>query len=150
MRARPAKRGCGTAAVSGAAPCCPARLALVVWLAAIGCGGVARPEGVPQDATYVAGVKVGWWQDCRLETGESAVRCKVWNQRGLVLEDGYFLPYDGGPQPTATELKIDAEPKFPGSDLVYLVDGRILLPESRFGKMKDFVDWSYGKPSRHW
>ena len=109
---------------------------------------MVRPADVPSDATYVAGGKLGgWWQQCALANGGRAVHCRIWNGAGLVLYDEEFLPYDGGASPTADELKVAPEPTFPGPDRIFLSNGRVLLPQSRFGELKRFVDWLKGKTS---
>jgi hypothetical protein len=59
--------------------------------------------------------------------------------------DEEFLPYDGGTQPTGEELKIATYPLFPGPDRIFLINGRVLLPRSRFDELKKFVDWLNGK-----
>lgn len=114
-----------------------------------GCGRgaeVVRPAGVPVDSTYVAGGKVGgWWQQCTLASGSQGVHCRVWNGSGLILVDEEFLLYDGGPPPTAEELKIAPDPTFPGPDRIFLTNKRVLLPQSRFEELKKFVDWLNGK-----
>ena len=114
------------------------------------CGheAIVRPTGIPLDATYVAGGKVGgWWQQCMAANAGKAVHCRIWNGGGLVLYDEEFLPYDGGAAPTAEELKILPDPTFQGSDRIFLTNNRILLPRHRFEELKLFVDWLYGKRS---
>ena len=106
---------------------------------------VVRPANVPSEATYVAGAKVGWWQQCEPATGGQPVHCRIWNGAGLNLVDEGFLPYDGGPPPKAEELKISSDPTFPGPDRICLSNGRVLLPQSRFDELKKFVDWLNGK-----
>jgi len=107
----------------------------VVLLCCIGCEHkVVRPQGVPADATFVRGAKVGWWQHCTLDGGDEGVHCQIWNGAGAVLENEAFLPYDGGPMPTVDELKILADPTFPGPDRIFLTNKRVLLPRSRLGR----------------
>ena len=107
---------------------------------------MVRPPDLPSDATYVAGGKVGgWWQQCKSIDDYKAVHCRIWNGVGLILEDEEFLFYDGGAPPQDAELKISAAPAFPGPDRVYLTDGRVLLPRSRFDELKLFIDWLEGK-----
>jgi hypothetical protein len=108
---------------------------------------VDRPEGVPVDAVFVRGAKVGWWQQCGPVKAGQAVHCRIWNGAGLILEDEEFLPYDGRSTATAEELKISPDPTFPGPDRIFLTNGRILLPRSRFDELKIFVDWLEGKRS---
>jgi hypothetical protein len=106
---------------------------------------VNRPENVPIDAVFVRGAKVGWWQQCKTTNASQAVYCRIWNGAGLVLENEEFIPHDGGAPPKVGELSIESDPKFPGPDRIFLTNGRILLPRSRFDEMKQFVDWLQGK-----
>jgi len=106
---------------------------------------VARPNSVPSDATFVRGAKVGWWQRCTPAPGGQPVHCRIWSGAGLVLVDEEFIPYDGGAPPSAEDLRISVEPTFPGPDRIFLANGRVLLPRSRFDELKKFVDWLQGK-----
>jgi hypothetical protein len=106
---------------------------------------VVRPEGVSVNAIFVRGSKIGWWQQCTPAKAGQGVHCRIWNGAGLVLEDEEFLPYDGGSPAEAEELKISPDSTFPGPDRVFLTNGRILLPRSRFDELKIFVDWLEGK-----
>lgn len=106
---------------------------------------VNRPDGVSVGAIFVRGAKVGWWQECTPAYADQAVHCRIWNEAGLILEDEVFMPYDGGSTATGEELKIKPNPTFPGPDRVFLTNGRILLPRSRFDELKTFVDWLEGK-----
>lgn len=109
--------------------------------------GMVRPVGVSIDAVFVDGAKAGWWQVCTWTVGTQVIHCRIWNKSGLALEDEEFLPYDGGASPAADELKISPDPVFPGPDRIFLSNGRVLLPRSRFGELKKFVDWLNGKTS---
>jgi hypothetical protein len=124
-------------------------LVAVALLLSFSCGHrseVVRPADVPLAAIYVAGGKVGgWWQQCTLANLGQAVHCRIWNGAGLILVDEEFLPYDGGPPPTAEELKIASDPTFPGPDRIFLTNSRVLLPQSRFDELRKFVDWLNGK-----
>jgi hypothetical protein len=88
----------------------------------------------------VWGSKVGWWEQCAGASESQTVRCRIWNEAGLVLEDEEFLPYDGGASPSAEDLKISGNPAFPGPDRIFLTNSRVLLPRSRFDELKKFVD----------
>jgi hypothetical protein len=121
----------------------------VALLFCFGCGrdsGLLRPDGVPVKAVFVNGSKgVGWWQQCAPATGGQFLHCRIWNREGLVLEDEEFLPYDGGTSPTIDELRIPSDTTFAGPDRIYLSNGRVLLPRSRFDELKKFVDSLNGK-----
>lgn len=118
----------------------------IALLCSFGCEPrVVRPQGAPTDATFVRGAKIGWWQRCTLGTGSEGVHCQIWNGAGLVLVDEEFLPYDGGPTPTAEELKIPPDTKFAGPDRIFLANNRVLLPRSRYDELKKFIDWLEGK-----
>jgi len=108
---------------------------------------VVRPENVPADAVFVRGAKIGWWQQCTPGSSGQPVHCRIWGgpNSTLILVDEEFLPYDGGPPPTADELKIAPDPTFPGPDRIILTNNRYLLPQSRFDELKKFVDWLNGK-----
>ncbi len=124
---------------------------LLIAFALLCCAGCARksdvvkPDGVSADAIFVRGSKAGWWQQCTPANAGQTVHCRIWNGAGLILEDEEFLPYDGGSLLAAQELKISPGPTFPGPDRIFLTNGRILLPRSRFDEMKIFVDWLEGK-----
>jgi hypothetical protein len=119
----------------------------VILLCCIACERkVVQPQGVPVDATFVRGGKIGWWQQCTLDAG-TGVHCRIWNGAGLALEDEEFLPYDGRATPTADELKISPDPTFSGPDRIFLTNKRVLLPRSRFDELKKFVDWLEDKAS---
>jgi len=62
--------------------------------------------------------------------------------------DDDFFPYDGRAGPSAEQLSISTNPTFPGPDRVFLSNGRILLPRSRFDELKKFVDWLEGKATQ--
>jgi len=119
-------------------------------LAVVSCGCVgerppARPSVVAADAVAVAGSKTVWWQQCTVAEADGSARCRIWNAGGLVLYDEIFLPYDERAQLTKAELTIAPEPTFPGPDRIWLSNGRVLLPKSRFEDLKKFVDWLKSK-----
>ena len=122
-------------------------LCAVALLSCIACTRSPRPDSVSVDAVLVTGGKGGWWQECMTARVSQSVHCRIWNKVGLILEDEEFLPYDGGSTPVPVELAILPDPKFPGPDRVFLANGRILLPRSRFDELKIFVDWLEGKRS---
>jgi hypothetical protein len=123
-----------------------ALLCAFVFLFSTACTRMVRPQGVSVDAVFVSGGKSGgWWQECTPSKAGQAVRCRIWNGAGLSLEDEGFLPYDGGIAPAAEELKIARDSAFSGPDRIFLTNGRILLPRSRFDELKVFVDWLEGK-----
>lgn len=121
--------------------------AALLVVASYGCTGrnPARPSNVATDAIAVAGSKTVWWQHCTISDEGGSVHCRIWNAGGLVLYDETFLPYDGPTPVTREELTIAAEPTFPGPDRIWLANGRVLLPKSRYGDLKKFVDWLKSK-----
>jgi hypothetical protein len=123
-------------------------LALLLCAACTRRPDAVQPEGVPVDAVFAKGAKTGWWQQCTPAKAGQTIHCRIWNGSGLILEDEDFLPYDGGSAPVAEELKISPDPTFPGPDRIFLANGRILLPRSRFEELRIFVDWLEGKRSR--
>ena len=105
----------------------------------------SRPPNVSGNAVLVRGAKVGWWQSCSIDNAERKVHCTIWNAGGHVLYEDVFVPYDEGPAPTASELQIPTDPKYPGPDRICLHNGRILIPQSEFSRLKRFFDWATGK-----
>lgn len=97
-----------------------------------------RPSTVPDNAVFVAGEKTGWWQVC-FATDQGATYCRVFSKSGNLLVNEEFLPYDGGPGPTSSDLVLD--PKNRHSDVyrVALRSGRILLRKSMFAQSKEVI-----------
>jgi hypothetical protein len=117
-------------------------LALGCLLSSTACGHKPRrPDSVSTNAVYVSGAKVGWWQECSIVASRSTVRCQIWNGAGFELVNDEFLPYDGGPTPRPEELTIASNVTFPGPDRIFLSNGRVLLPRSRFSELKGCIDW---------
>jgi len=104
-----------------------------------------RPANVPSDATLVDQAKGGLWQHCIFDTGAQANRCQIYNWRGGLLYDEVFLAYDGGGAVTQADLKIPGYTALSGPDRVCLANGRILIPKSRYGEVRQHLDWATGK-----
>ena len=102
------------------------------------------PPNVPKEASLVNWGDGGLWQYCQYNKDVHADRCQIWNWGGGLLEDEIFLPYDGGALAITDELKIKNNGDT-GSDRVLLVNGRILIPESRYRRVKQFLDQVNGK-----
>jgi hypothetical protein len=118
----------------------PATLWMIFWLTlALGaCSRPTPPSGVDGSAVWVEGAKTGYWQVCS-DVGASGIHCTIWNRIGTMLENDTFLPLDGEPVQN-TDLKIRSSGACTGPYQVCLVDGRILLPKSRFQEMKAFIE----------
>jgi hypothetical protein len=93
----------------------------------------SRPQNVPRNALHVDGA-IGCWQMCTFDSKRVVDRCMTWNRGGLPLEDGQFVPYDGGPAATPAQLQINGLNS--GPDRVELRNGRILIPKSREVQMR--------------
>ena len=141
FRTKPANRSGSAAGVA----------AIIVFLAC-GCARdkqPVRPSNVAVDAVAIHGSKTVWWQQCTILDADASTRCRIWNAGGLVLYDEAFLPYDEQTPLTKGDLTIAVEPTFPGPDRIWLANGRVLLPQSRFKDLKKFVDWLKGQtPTR--
>lgn len=110
----------------------PRNLGLVFLVALLGCSSPSRPPSVAADATWVETSKTGLWQQCEV-TDTQTIHCTVWNAGGVVLMDEPYLPLDGGPPPSAKDLRLK---KTGGGYEVRLTNGRILAPQSLFQRMK--------------
>lgn len=102
----------------------------------------SRPRDVPKDAVHVGGA-IGWWQDCTYNPARNVDSCSIWNRGGLILDNGDFVPYDGGSPASSDELKITDSQS--GPDRIDLQNGRILIPKAREVEMKRFLDRLTGK-----
>src|SRR5579872_2911176 len=102
----------------------------------------SRPSNIRKDAVHV-GPAIGWWQYCMYDPEQNVDTCRIWNRGGLILEEGEFVPYDGGSPAKAHALQIsDANS---GPDRISLLNGRILIPKTREVEMKRFLDGLTGK-----
>ena len=77
----------------------------LLWIASCGHAPPKRPANVPVAAIFASGAKVGWWHYCEFDRNDNQAHCTIWNQGGLVLYEGVFLPSDHRPL-KADELKI--------------------------------------------
>jgi len=102
----------------------------------------SRPRNVPKGAAHV-GPAIGWWQYCVYDPERNMDTCRIWNRGGLILEEGEFVPYDGGSPAKAETLQISDV--ISGPDRIALRNGRILIPKSREVEMKHFLDSVTGK-----
>jgi len=111
---------------------CPAMLVA-------GCDFVSRkpmPSNVPRDAVEIPMIgKSTGWVKCSLDSSDT--RCVVFNINGVVVRDDIFLPFDGGPTVTASELQMARDDS--GADYVWLRHGRLLLPRTNFDEHKEFA-----------
>jgi len=64
------------------------------------------------------------------------------------MYDETFLPYDQEPL-SENELNIEPGARLSGPDRIFLRNGRLLLPKSRFEEQKRFFDRIYGKRDMH-
>ena len=82
-------------------------LTFSLLFATVSCGYVPpkRPADVPVAAMFAPGAKVGWWHLCEFDKNDNRAHCTIWNQGGLVLQKGVFLPSDRKPL-RPDELKV--------------------------------------------
>lgn len=106
----------------------------------------SRPRNVSRDAVHVGGA-IGWWANCTCDPQGKSDTCSIWNRGGVVLEQGEFVPYDGGSPARTDALEISQLRS--GPDIVGLRNGRILLPKAREVEMRRFLDGQTGnRPNR--
>lgn len=125
------------------------RAAAIAFMAVLICTGCDRwppdrPEWVPASAVFVTAPKGGYWQFCQLDSSGQC-ECTIYLHDGRIVYDEVFLPYKGG-APTAADLIIS--PNNARSDVVKLVNGQLLLPESRYELIKNSLDSHHRKDQR--
>ncbi|MGH9529691.1 MAG: hypothetical protein ACRD2S_07220 [Terriglobales bacterium] len=99
-----------------------------------------RPKGVPTDATPVLALGDYNWTYCWLDEAENVNRCQIFNRNGEPLYDEVFLRYEGqGPVPAA-DLKIIREQNGGGVQWIRLENGVILIPKSRYDRIRQLID----------
>ena len=98
----------------------------------------ARPANVPADAVREPGGKTQWWIRCEYRRNDNV--CQVYNAGGIVLRNEIYRPYDGGGPVRPEDLKIDPHHSIGVPYVVYLKNGRVLLPSSDFDRQKQFLD----------
>lgn len=122
-------------------------LTLSLLLSTVSCGYAPpkRPANVPVAAIFAPGAKVGWWHYCEFDRNDNHAHCSIWNQGGLVLQKGVFLPSDRKPL-RADELKVVYNERWgDNAQFICLENRRILLPASDFDRLSKFADWLGGK-----
>jgi hypothetical protein len=103
--------------------------AVCLVLSSTGCKQVrpyspTRPSNVTSNATYIQGPGGrGVWNSCEYVNAHD--ECHIWTVGGAVLEEGVFIPYDGGTTPQQLDLKIAQQG---GTDVIMLQNGRYLIP----------------------
>jgi hypothetical protein len=97
----------------------------------------------PQSMLAGPGVAGPYWQWCESKAVDGTTYCKVWSLYGDVWYDEDFAPYDGGPAPSAADLKIVERNSSP--HYVALANGRFLVPGSRRAEFTRILDWRTGK-----
>jgi hypothetical protein len=102
-----------------------------------------RPSNVAGNATYIQGPDGhGDWNASEYFAGH--VECHIWTVGGTVLEEGVFIPYDGGTPPQQPDLQIAQQG---GSNVIKLQNGRYLIPASGSGHdaAVRYLDFMTGK-----
>lgn len=108
-----------------------------------------KPPNVPREATYVKGALGGWWQQCSvIDASPQQNHCRIYNWRGELLYDETFLPYDGKGIVPSEDLFIAQDRSKAGPDRIVLSHGRILIPQSRYREVKQFLDGVQAAQSR--
>ena len=119
----------------------------------------SRPKGIAANAVFLWAPHVGlpaprrgWWLSCSENDGHN--RCKLTDIDGNTEYEGEFVPYDDkGPVPEG-ELNIETEKTrdnkvWIGSalvPLVFLENGRVLLPASQYQESRRLLKQQNGNP----
>jgi hypothetical protein len=125
----------------------PAVVSLPLWIGGCSNNTQKRPANVPFAAIFASGGKVGWWHYCEFDRNDNQAHCTIWNQGGLVLQEGIFLPSDQKPL-KADELKIVYNEHWgDNAQFICLENRRVLVPASDFDRLSRFAEWLEGKRS---
>jgi hypothetical protein len=128
-------------------------LGIVVLFSGFWLGGCKdarpKPNKIPGDSVYVEGGKFYYWARCSYDPNQDADLCQTFNSGGDILEDGIFLPYDGGGAAKESELYVDGRSHFSGPYTIGLKNGRILIPKSDFDNQKRGIDSKLKARSQH-
>ena len=120
-------------------------VSLPCWIASCGSAPPKRPANVPGAAIFASGGKVGWWHYCEFDETDNQAHCTIWNQVGLILYEGVFLPSDHKTL-DAGELKIVYNERWgDNAQFICLENGRVLVPASDFDRLSQFADHLEGK-----
>ena len=121
-----------------------------------------RPTSLPANAVYLESGVVpfklrstpGTWVGCWYELADQADRCRLTDENGKIEYEDIFLPYDGRAPVPESALIFDSHLtglQWTGSyekrirvPVIYLTNGRILLPRAIFEdakrKVEPFID----------
>jgi len=100
---------------------------------------------VPDQAFFASGNKVGWWQYCKFNEADGHPHCTIWNEGGMVLFDGVFLPLDKQ-RMSPEELQVVYNDRWAdNSQFINLRNGKLLVPASDFDRLSRFAEWIQGK-----
>jgi hypothetical protein len=122
--------------------------AVCLVLSSIGCKqdrpySPTRPSNVAGNATYIQGPDGrGVWNSC--EYVDTHDECHIWTVGGTLLEEGVFIPYDGGNIPVQSDMQIAQQG---GVNVIQLQNGRYLIPASGSGHEAAvrYLDFMTGK-----
>jgi hypothetical protein len=103
------------------------------------------PPTSPVAAIFASGGRVVWWHYCEFDRNDNQAHCTIWNQGGLVLYEGVFLPSDHRPL-KADELKIVYNGRWgDNAQFICLENRRGLVPASDFDRLSQSADYLEGK-----
>ena len=115
-------------------------LSLPLMVVSCGYAPPKRPANVPGAAIFASGGKVGWWHYCEFDRNDNQAHCTIWNQVGLILYEGVFLPSDHRPL-RADELKVVYNERWgDNAQFICLENRRVLVPASDFDRLSQFVE----------
>lgn len=124
-----------------------APVVMTLLVAMTGCSRApVRPQGVPTSSVFVPAAKGGYWHTCRLDQTDQECRCTIYLGDGRIVYDEVFLPYEGSTPIEEKDLKITPDGT---GDTVKLANGRLLLPQSDYKKVKLYWNWRLGKAATY-
>ena len=105
-----------------------------VYVLAMSC---RRPASVPEDAVCIHGVgNVERWYRCEVVVRDN--RCQIYRFDGEMLVDDVYIPYDSLGTVLLRSLTIDT--RLTMSEVIWLKNGRILVPKTHFEQHRESVE----------
>jgi hypothetical protein len=114
----------------------------------------ARAIYIERGTTPFKITRTGDWLDCWFDDREKVDRCQMTDLRGAVEFEDIFVPLPGHPPAMTADLQFDSKTgslrtgsdvdgKWVAVPIVFLRDGAVLIPKSRYDEGKALLNGTY-------